>query len=95
MAAEKKPIPIHPLAGVTNKPLKGELQVSVHEVRQKILTCQHLSLGPLLSRVQEGPHLLSDVGASEGLIQGGAWRRTDPRLLPERTRSGHLPGHQP
>lgn len=43
---------------------------------------------------QEGPHLLRDVGASEGLLQGGAWRRTEPRLLPEGARGGHLPGHQ-
>lgn len=46
---------------------------------------------PSLS-LQEGPHLLSDAGTSERLVQGGAWRWTEPRHLPERTQGGHLPG---
>lgn len=56
---------------------------------------QPLSPHPLLVPPQEGPHLLSDAGTSERLVQGGAWRRTEPRLLPEGARRGHVPGRQP
>lgn len=55
----------------------------------------HLSLSVPLTDLQEGPHLFGDTGASEGLLQGGARRRAEQRLLPEGAQRCHLLGYQP
>lgn len=48
-----------------------------------------------LTDLQEGPHLFGDAGAFERLVQGGAWRWTEQRFIPEGAQCGHLLGHQP